>query len=217
MSLAGYTWPWVANHDRKKGRPNQDGIRSAEHGDTLCIELRLVALEPDPPLSGWLDVELLRLAQLAGISKGLLGVVVVNDAEMIRLHTAYRNKPETTDVLTFNMNGYFEKPPNGLGQVPLTGTGTNFLRKIEPVSLTWVEGDVVVCLDEAARQASVRAHPLRHEVLLYALHGLLHLLGYDDVAPQDARKMHMREDELLVAAGLGRVYASTQTKDGGER
>jgi probable rRNA maturation factor len=57
-----------------------------------------------------------------------------------------------------------------------------------------VEGDIVVCLDEAARQAKKRNHPIRLEVLLYALHGMLHLLGYDDVSARQAARMHRRED-----------------------
>ena len=71
-----------------------------------------------------------------------------------------------------------------------------------------VEGDVVVCVDEARRQAVNRGHEVRAEVLLYAVHGLLHLLGYDDHEPDSAAAMHDREDTLLAALGVGRVYAA---------
>lgn len=69
-----------------------------------------------------------------------------------------------------------------------------------------LEADVVICLDEAAR------HPndTRHEVLLYAIHGLLHLLGYDDHDPQDAAAMHRKEDEWLTKIGIGPVYQHEQ-------
>src|SRR5690606_1916317 len=69
-----------------------------------------------------------------------------------------------------------------------------------------LDGEIVLCVDEAVRQARQRRHDARLELLLYAVHGLLHLLGYDDHDPKDAAKMHRREDELLRAAGLGDVY-----------
>lgn len=69
-----------------------------------------------------------------------------------------------------------------------------------------LEADVVICLDEAAR------HPndTRHEVLLYAIHGLLHLRGYDDRDPLDAAVMHRKEDEWLTKIGIGPVYQREQ-------
>lgn len=152
---------------------------ASERFETICVELRLEINEPDPPLTGWLDVELTKLARLAGLAQGFIGVAVVDDAKMIQLHQQYRQDPNTTDVLTFKMS---------------------------ECSQACVEGDVVICLDEADRQATVRGHPTRNEVLLYALHGLLHLLGYDDQDVQDAKQMHRREDELLVSAGYDPIY-----------
>ncbi len=43
-------------------------------------------------------------------------------------------------------------------------------------------------------------------MLLYITHGLLHVLGYDDSSPAKFRRMHKREDELLEALGIGKVY-----------
>jgi hypothetical protein len=49
-------------------------------------------------------------------------------------------------------------------------------------------------------------HSLRNELLLYAIHSLLHVQGYDDVKAQDAAEMHRREDEILLRLGVGAVY-----------
>ncbi len=151
----------------------------------LVIDLAFNTDDAQPPLAGWLDVMLRRAADAAGVSRGRLGLVVVGDDEMAELHQAWKNVPGTTDVLTFDLS-----EPDAPG-------GS-------------VEGDIVVCIDEAHRQAEQRGHPLRHEALLYAVHGLLHLLGEDDRDDASSERMHRREDELLTHIGIGSVYADPQ-------
>lgn len=62
-------------------------------------------------------------------------------------------------------------------------------------------GEVVVCVEKAVAEAKRRRLPVEREVLLYAVHGVLHLLGYDDHAPADIRKMRAAESEALRSAG----------------
>ena len=54
-----------------------------------------------------------------------------------------------------------------------------------------------------------RGHTVSDEVALYAIHGILHLLGYDDHDDADARRMHDRENEILTRIGIGAVYGDT--------
>jgi probable rRNA maturation factor len=68
-------------------------------------------------------------------------------------------------------------------------------------------GEVVVCIPEARRQAKARRIPPRLEVLLYALHGMLHLIGYDDSTRRGYQAMHRIEDELMMQLGLRKVFA----------
>lgn len=143
------------------------------------ITLDLSMPDCDPPATGWLDAQLTRIAGLAGLTDCRLNLAVVDDARMSQLHEQYLGIAGTTDVLTFDLRD----EPNGP-----------------------VEGDIVVCMDEAGRQAVHRGHDTRLELLLYAVHGLLHLMGEDDHAPADYEKMHRREDELLTLAGLGAVF-----------
>ena len=105
-------------------------------------------------------------------------VEVIDDHRMAALHERFSSVPGTTDVLTF----------------PGSGPG-------EPV-----EVDIAICVDEAARQSAARGHELRRELLLYALHGLLHCTGFDDRTPDDHARMHAEEDRILQAIGLGAVY-----------
>lgn len=147
------------------------------------LRVRLVLETPDitPPLEGWLAPELTRIGQLLGIDGGSLTVAVVSDERMSQLHEAHAGVAGTTDVLTFDLRDRPDAP---------------------------VEGDLAVCLDEARRQAARRGHDVRLEVLLYAVHGLLHLIGYDDHAPRDAAAMHRVEDDVLTQAGYGPVFRS---------
>jgi probable rRNA maturation factor len=149
------------------------------------LQVSLVLNSPDtkPPLRRWLAAQLRRVAALADVRLGSITLVIVDDAQMGRLHGQYKDDPSTTDVLTFDLR---ESP--------------------DPDSDEPIEGDIILCVDEAARQAARRGHETRVELLLYAVHGLLHLLGYDDRRAADFRKMHAKEDDLLTAAGFGPVF-----------
>lgn len=149
----------------------------------IAIDLVMHTDEPDPPLAGWLDVLLRQAAQISGVRQAQLSLAVVEDDEMAQLHEQYTGVAGTTDVLTFDLR-----------------------EQGEPIDDTTLEGDIVICIDEAGRQAKERKHPLRHELLLYAVHGLLHLLGEDDHDEDDYQRMHAREDALLEQLGIGRLF-----------
>jgi len=206
-------------------RCEDDGL-SAGSGDTdepasqrieFQVELNLHTDETDPPMSGWFEACLMRVAGVLGLERGGVSVAIVGDARMIQLHRQHKQEEGTTDVLTFDLR-----------DIPITNEFTVSSADAERKSSTFldsrrgkvipdgysaqdhVQGDLVICMDEAARQAVSRGHETRLEVLLYAVHGLLHLLGYDDHNPQDAEAMHRREDELLTAIGYGPVYSRDQ-------
>ena len=149
----------------------------------MSVTLQL-ANAPDAP---FLTRHLRALLKLLKISSGSWSITFVRDAEMKQLHARTMNDPTTTDVLTFDLRD----PPIKNPKSKLKNT---------------LDLDTVICLDEARRRAKDLHHPLKHELLLYALHSLLHVQGYDDLTEKDAQKMHRREDELLVALGIGPVY-----------
>jgi probable rRNA maturation factor len=104
---------------------------------------------------------------------GDLSLVLVDDREMGRLHADFSGDPSPTDVLAFPLAG----PP-----VP----GADF-----PAA------EVVVSVETAVREARARGLRPRTEVLLYAVHGVLHLCGEDDHDPVRARRMDRRTLRLL--------------------
>lgn len=120
-----------------------------------------------------------------GRRRGHIDVAIVGDETIARLHGQYLGDSRPTDVLTFDLGDSDET----------------------------VEGQVVVSGETAAREAARRGVSFEAELMLYVVHGLLHLLGFRDDGPGAARRMHAEEDRLLEKAGYGRVYGASG--DGG--
>jgi probable rRNA maturation factor len=105
---------------------------------------------------------------------GLVEVLVVDDAAIRRLNAVFRGIRRRTDVLAFPL----ESPDTEAGLV----------------------GQVVVSAETAARQARRLRVALAIELDLLVTHGVLHLVGYDDRDPIEARLMHERERAILGSA-----------------
>ncbi len=109
--------------------------------------------------------------------------VLITDAEEIqRLNFSYRQIDRVTDVLTFPAweGDAILCPPDG------------YL------------GDIAICFERAQEQAEEYGHSLERELAFLAVHGALHLLGYDHMEPDDERKMLAQQDEILNELGYHR-------------
>jgi probable rRNA maturation factor len=109
-----------------------------------------------------------------------LSVGLVDEADMAALHRRYLGRRGATDVLSF--------------QIDRDRRGRT------------TAGEVVICVPVARRAAAVRGIALKNELLLYALHGMLHLCGFDDRTEPAFVAMHAKEDELLTRLGVGPVF-----------
>jgi len=103
-----------------------------------------------------------------------LSILFVNDAYIKRLNSKYRDTDSRTDVLAFSM-----RQGEGISQH------------------SEILGDVVISTQTARREAVRRKEPVQKELDLYLVHGILHLLGYDDEKPGARKKMRAKEKELL--------------------
>lgn len=63
--------------------------------------------------------------------------------------------------------------------------------------ITFHHGEILVSVDTARREAPAHGHIHEEELLLYIVHGLLHLNGYDDMTPPARDRMHRRQEEIL--------------------
>jgi probable rRNA maturation factor len=126
-------------------------------------------------------------------ARGEVTVALVSDARMRTLNRSYRNKDYATDVLSFPAFGGTVKAGRA-GGAGRTGEG------IAPPAVPNYLGDVVIATGVAQRQADEVGHPVGTEIKVLALHGLLHLLGYDHET--DAGTMARLEARLRKKAGL---------------
>jgi probable rRNA maturation factor len=106
-------------------------------------------------------------------ARGAMAIAIVSDERMRALNRRFRRKDRVTDVLSFT---------------PFGGTSLDLL------------GDLAIARGLAARQARRHGHSLRVELRILALHGLLHLLGYDH--DTDRGEMSRLEGRLRRRAGL---------------
>ena len=122
---------------------------------------------------------LVLLKDLLAIRSFELGVCLVDSGEITRLNESFLDHEGPTDVITFNYS--------------------------ERGSTSVLHGDVFICMTEAVRQAREFGSTWQSELVRYAVHGVLHLQGYDD-RQSDARRTMKRQEERLVKA-LAKQFA----------
>lgn len=124
------------------------------------------------------------------IVEARLELALVSDRTIAQVNRDFLGHAGPTDVLTFNYSGEDGK----------------------------IVGEIVISTETAAREARRRGHAIRLELALYLVHGILHLLGYDDSRPSQARLMHGIEDDVLAALGCGTIFhANPITRKSGSR
>ncbi|MGI6285249.1 rRNA maturation RNase YbeY [Neomoorella humiferrea] len=156
------------------------------------MECSINNLQDDYPLKEEVISLLERVLQEAAAVLGVDGqaevsLTLVDDAAIQDLNRTYRGIDAPTDVLSFALE---ENVPD------------------EPVSFTpEVErllGDIVISVPAAVRQAREYGHSLERELAFLAVHGFLHLLGYDHEGEEAAARMEARQEEILARMGLKR-------------
>ncbi len=102
-----------------------------------------------------------------------VNLVFVDVAEMTELHIKWMDEGGPTDVLSFPMD------------IPVDEN--------EAVTL----GDIVISPIVAADQAAAAGHSAEREIFILAVHGLLHILGYDHANPTDEKIMFAKQEDLV--------------------
>ncbi len=110
-----------------------------------------------------------------------VSIVIGNDALLKKLNHRFRGVDATTDVLSFASG------------------------EIDPDTRDEYLGDVIISQPRAEDQALTEGHPLADELQLLVVHGVLHLLGYDHLDPDDKKSMQAAQDKILAALGVNLV------------
>lgn len=113
-----------------------------------------------------------------------LSISFVDEEEIQAINRDYRDKDKVTDVISFALE---EDEPEIVG-----------------LDMPRVLGDIIICTNVAEEQADSYGHSFERELGFLALHGFLHLLGYDHMNEEDEKVMFGRQDTILNAYGLTR-------------
>ena len=108
-----------------------------------------------------------------------ISVTFVDNARIHELNKQYRDKDAPTDVLSFALDEGDEEP------------------EVEDGEAEHLLGDVIISAPRAVEQGEEFGHGLTREMTYLAVHGMLHLLGYDHMEEADKRVMRAREEEIL--------------------
>jgi probable rRNA maturation factor len=150
---------------------------------TVSVAVLGVPMRAPAGLGPWLE----RAAPRA--ARGAVDIAIISSRAMRRLNGRYRKLDKTTDVLSFPSGGV---RPARVAQTHL--------------------GDIAIAAEVARRQAADHGHSLATEYRILALHGLLHLLGYDH--ERDAGQMKRLEERLRRRAGLARGLIARAGRSG---
>ena len=123
-------------------------------------------------------------AALDGRPARSISVAIVDDASMAALHERYLGDDRPTDVLAFDLR---EDPAAGA-----------------------IDGEIVVSAETAARAATRLKVDAGEELLRYAIHGTLHLAGFNDHTPAGRRRMRAEENRIL--ASFSRVGGARRVR-----
>ena len=129
-----------------------------------------------------LDQELLELKKLLinicndeGLDNILFNVIIIDNDRIRELNRKYRNIDRETDVISF----------------ALEDDKTFNLEEIR------VLGDIYISIEKARSQALEYGHSFKRELSFLAIHGFLHLLGYDHMEKEDEEIMFKKQEEVL--------------------
>ena len=147
----------------------------------LMLDVQSACSEPAPDesaLQHWLGCALTEAGHRKDVE---IAVRIMADGEMAALNKRYRGRDGPTNVLSFPA----DLPP-GL-DLPLLG-------------------DIAICAPVVLSEAAEQGKPTHSHWAHMTVHGCLHLLGYDHVEPEDARRMESLETRIMLALGLPCPY-----------
>jgi probable rRNA maturation factor len=138
-------------------------------------------------------------ANAASTARAELAIVLTDDSAIQALNRDWRGYDSPTNVLSFPAT------------TPKRRSSPRRVESRPPALL----GDIVIAFETTAREATRERKPLKHHLAHLAVHGCLHLLGYDHENTRDAKKMESFEVEILAGLGVPDPYAARPARPGG--
>ncbi len=154
----------------------------------LTIDLYDETEQLDEPMISKVEKLLKHAAEEEAITQeSELSVTFVTNERIRKLNFEYRGMDRATDVISFALEDEVE------GEMEIVDDDT-------PVLL----GDIIISVEKAREQAEDYGHSFMRELGFLAVHGFLHLLGYDHMNDEDEKEMFTRQESILDSFGLKR-------------
>lgn len=132
-----------------------------------------------------LDVDLDLVTRAVRLGAGLddpeISVSIVDDPEIRKINRDHLGRDHPTDVIAFDYR--------------------------EDEGSADVSGEIIISAETARRVAAERGHEPEAELVFYVIHGTLHLMGFDDQDPEEARKMWRHQEGFMKKLGLKGDFA----------
>lgn len=152
----------------------------------LYIDLQIASentagLPTEAQFQHWVDKALAMEAKTADYPETEITIRIVDEAESHELNLTYRGKDKPTNILSFPF-----EVPEGI-ELPLLG-------------------DLIICRQVVEKEAIEQEKPLEAHWAHLAIHGTLHLLGYDHLTDEEAEEMESLETEIMQSLGFDDPY-----------
>ena len=141
-------------------------------------------------------VTCLLLTDLLLVERCELAIHLVAAPEMARVNQQFLNHAGSTDVITFDYSspmwggegdgGWSSRRPDSRA---VRGSSSHLAERLH--------GEIFICIDDAVKQARQFRTPWQSELVRYLIHGVLHLVGYEDLTSVGRRVMKREENRLL--------------------
>lgn len=113
----------------------------------------------------------------------MFNIIIVDEEKIHEINKSYRGIDRPTDVISFALeDDHIMKEPTDIR----------------------ILGDIYICIQKVYSQAKEYGHSFKRELTFLAVHGLLHLLGYDHMDKIDEEKMFSKQEEVLKYYGIER-------------
>ena len=170
--------------------------------------LQEIDISVDEPYQQELSEVWLRTVMEAALVEALpqgepaqVGLVVTDDKTVQELNRQFRGLDEATDVLSFSAShsGHWEGDPQESDEASPASVDSEELNFVLPPGEPSPLGEVIISFPQTIRQAQERNGPVEQELALLIIHGVLHLVGYDHMEPEDEAQMQAKERSALAA------------------
>lgn len=169
----------AAGNQRNSSPVPACGFEVSVHDDQTAVDVR----------SEWLAQIAEQVLRTESVASAQLSIALVDDATIHHVNRQFLQHDYATDVISFLLD-------------------SGDIRDGSAADGRWIEGEIVISGETAARSAKEIGCPAGQELALYLVHGLLHLCGYDDQTPADQARMRDREKSHLKKCGFATHYES---------